>query len=570
MHTRRFASISFLLASALPAVALAGSQTYTSSGTFTAPVAGTVTIQVIGGGGGGGGGTWEDGYAGGRGGDGAATSISGSFGTISAAGGIGGTGQPTGYVFGGPGGAATAGAGGALVSKTITLQEGETFSISIGGGGGGGGAGGGGANVRTSGVCESAWDEGGTRFSQPYACDYALVPGYGPAGAAGSVGGAAAGGAGGIGGSSCVRTPTNGHSGPAQSGGAGGVSAGGGGGGGGAADDGNYGCATGETGGAGAPSQGGRGGRPFGYAHYNDQLAPGGATPGAGGSGGLYGGTAGGGGAPGSVIISWNVPAPSCSVTFDQNPLTGGSTVMRWSSANATLFYINNVGYVSASGSATVFSAGDYSGTVTGPGGTATCGGTLGGGTGQCADTTKTCGTDGNLHDSCGNTTACRYGCSKATNTCKNECISYGVCDAAGTRVIDSCTGKTLSDCASGGKSCVAGACVAAPVSFESFDADWNGSAFTASGHLEARPALLRAGQTARLYWNVKNAAACTISGTNSDSWTTLSSGASGKLSAPIMHSTVYTLHCNALSGATPAVVNESVQVNVAPIFQEQ
>ena len=42
-------------------------------------------------------------------------------------------------------------------------------------------------------------------------------------------------------------------------------------------------------------------------------------------------------------------PPPTCSVTFDQNPISsGGGTTIRWSSSNAQLFYINSVGYVGA------------------------------------------------------------------------------------------------------------------------------------------------------------------------------------------------------------------------------
>jgi hypothetical protein len=60
-------------------------------------------------------------------------------------------------------------------------------------------------------------------------------------------------------------------------------------------------------------------------------------------------------------------PPPTCSIKFKNNPITdGSSTVMRWSSTNAELFYINGFGYVGASGKATVApsQSTDYSGYV--------------------------------------------------------------------------------------------------------------------------------------------------------------------------------------------------------------
>lgn len=335
----------FVCVFAAPFIASAAVQTYTASGTFVAPVSGSVTIQVIGGGGGGGGASWaSDPGIGGAGGSGAASSIAGSFGAITAAGGAGGAGAS---------GAGVSGGGGSLYSEVVTLAQGESLTVMIGGGGGGGGGGG--------------------------------IAGNGPAGGSGSSG-AASGGAGGIGRAECAWAGA-GHSGPAGSGGGGGVSSGGGGGGGAAADNGNYGCAAGYSGGTGAPEGGGQGGITGGYAAWGRPPALGGIAPGGGGGGGAYGGGGGGGGAPGSVTISWSVPPPACSVTFDENPLAGESTTMRWSSTNATLLYISGVGYVSASGSAQVYASGDYSGYASGAGGSAPCsGGVLSGEEDQCAE----------------------------------------------------------------------------------------------------------------------------------------------------------------------------------------
>ena len=60
---------------------------------------------------------------------------------------------------------------------------------------------------------------------------------------------------------------------------------------------------------------------------------------------------------------------PTCSVTFDTNPVAPGeSTTMHWTSSNAYSMYINGIGYVDPSGSATVNvnDTTDFSGIATG------------------------------------------------------------------------------------------------------------------------------------------------------------------------------------------------------------
>ena len=82
--------------------------------------------------------------------------------------------------------------------------------------------------------------------------------------------------------------------------------------------------------------------------------------------------------------------ALSCAITFDQNPIPSGGTTIRWSSSNAQLFYINSIGYVSGSGSASVApsSSTDYSGYVNdkadGTGNTVSCAAALTVSGGQC------------------------------------------------------------------------------------------------------------------------------------------------------------------------------------------
>ena len=198
-------------------------------------------------------------------------------------------------------------------------------------------------------------------------------------------------------------------------------------------------------------------------------------------------------------------------------------------------------------------------------------GGPNGGGS---SSSTFTCGTDGNLHDSCGNTTTCQYGCSTVTNQCKTDtqCTSIRVCSADGMRVVKSCDGSLIDDCAThgAGYSCVAGACVKAPITFRSFSATRGGQAFTATGHLQVSPNLVRPGDRSNVYWNVLNAASCSVTSNIADAWSGLLSGATGKETSPILFQTTYTLHCTAFPGVTPSTIEESAIVNVLPTFQEQ
>jgi len=92
---------------------------------------------------------------------------------------------------------------------------------------------------------------------------------------------------------------------------------------------------------------------------------------------------------------------------------------------------------------------------------------------------------------------------------------------------------------------------------------------FTATGHIQARPALLKSGYRTWLYWNVKDAQNCTVTG-NGSSWTGLFSGAGGQQTLPITGQATYTLKCDALDGGIPPVVTEIQAINVTPVFQEK
>lgn len=105
--------------------------------------------------------------------------------------------------------------------------------------------------------------------------------------------------------------------------------------------------------------------------------------------------------------------------------------------------------------------------------------------------------------------------------------------------------GQLVQACAYG---CSGGACLGPP---------------PPSGSIRAVPQLIRGGDKVQISWSTANVSACTVSGTNSDSW----SGASGsQLSSAITAQTVYTLSCTGLDGST---LNQSTTVNIIPQFQE-
>lgn len=160
-----------------------------------------------------------------------------------------------------------------------------------------------------------------------------------------------------------------------------------------------------------------------------------------------------------------------------------------------------------------------------------------------------------------------------ATQSSGSPCQSYPICSTDGIRVVDSCTGTTISDCSTHGTfwTCSGGACYVPRIDFESFGATWpSGQHFTATGHLQATPILVASGNSARLYWQVVNASSCTVAGTNGYSIDALASGSQGQDSGPIRQRTVFTLSCNAHTGAIPATVAETATVNIVPSFQER
>lgn len=146
------------------------------------------------------------------------------------------------------------------------------------------------------------------------------------------------------------------------------------------------------------------------------------------------------------------------------------------------------------------------------------------------------------------------------------QCV-FTVCPAGYTLVGSQCertscpTGFTLQ-----GGNCIP----PASINFVNFSAMNPNGPFTASGHLQVIPILVKSGDPVQVYWNVANASSCSVIGNNGDAWNMTSSGTAGQTSSGITAQTTFVLHCVALPGATPPSVQESQLVNIIPIFIER
>ncbi len=153
-------------------------------------------------------------------------------------------------------------------------------------------------------------------------------------------------------------------------------------------------------------------------------------------------------------------------------------------------------------------------------------------------------------------------------------CAQVYSCTAGGDVQITSasCENSTIDVC-SPIEMCVEGqsACVPRIITFVPFTGiRENGVTFSASGHLQAQPSLVRPGDTTRLYWNVIHAAGCTVTGSNGDVWNVLSTAVRGTTTSAITSRTTYTLTCSALPGVTPASITETAAVTITPTFSDQ
>ena len=214
----------------------------------------------------------------------------------------------------------------------------------------------------------------------------------------------------------------------------------------------------------------------------------------------------------------------SCSITFNKNPIDkGGETVIHWSSTSAQLFYINTIGYVGASGSASVVPSGttDFSDYVNdkadGTGDAVSCPGilTVSGSSacppgqtlvnGQCA-AQSSCPVGYDWNGTQCVFSACPSGYVQQGNQCvlQGQCGTPPVCQ--GNDFVNSCTGAVIQSCSYG---CItvggSDACRFIP---------------TPSATLQATPSLVHSNDTTVVSWTSQSVTSCTVHGTNGDSWT--------------------------------------------------
>lgn len=230
-----------------------------------------------------------------------------------------------------------------------------------------------------------------------------------------------------------------------------------------------------------------------------------------------------------SVNVTVTQPPTSCTLSASPSSITqGGSSTLTWSSANATSCTGTNFstsGATSGSTSVSPAQTTTYTGSCTGAGGTSACNA----GSGQTV--TVTCTES--------------WSCSGETIVQTNPNCS--------TTNLTTC-GANDSFCQNGSNQCL----------YPVISPNPSGSY---TGQLQLIPSLVSPNESTQVHWNVSNAQYCTVTGTNGDSWTGLSSPTGGETSKPITTQTTYTLSCTAYGNNPP--VKESETVNITPAYRE-
>lgn len=155
----------------------------------------------------------------------------------------------------------------------------------------------------------------------------------------------------------------------------------------------------------------------------------------------------------------------------------------------------------------------------------------------------------------------CPAGQYQSGSSCIDECQPAYSCSGSSIIYSDNqCQSSIVAACV-GPQYCAPGAasCLSPAISFVPFDD-------TLTGHLRARPQMVRMGNTSKVYWNVTNASSCTVNGDNGDAWQGLSSGNNGQVTSPITKRTIYTLEC---TGFDASHVSEAATVILVPTWNE-
>jgi hypothetical protein len=74
-------------------------------------------------------------------------------------------------------------------------------------------------------------------------------------------------------------------------------------------------------------------------------------------------------------------------------------------------------------------------------------------------------------------------------------------------------------------------------------------------------------GDVVKVSWSATHVSSCTVTGSNKDTWDTLTSIPGGNDTSPIREATTFLLRCLDTHGTTLA---KSVTVNILPNWQEQ
>lgn len=229
-----------------------------------------------------------------------------------------------------------------------------------------------------------------------------------------------------------------------------------------------------------------------------------------------------------SITVTVDNPTPSCTISLSPNPINeGSSSTLSWSSANATSFYIQNVGYVSSSGSTSVSPSEttSYAGSVSGSGGSASCTGTSDLTVYQSCSFASGTVTHGNSITAYLDSSL-PYGstCSSETRTCTNGTLS-------GTYQYPSCTVDSVPP---------------PPTNIS----------------INVSPSIVYRNDTATVTWSSEGADSCSVTG-GGNSWSGTSS--TGETTNPIIGVVTYTLECSNAGGTTSA----SSTVKVLPTIEE-
>lgn len=224
-------------------------------------------------------------------------------------------------------------------------------------------------------------------------------------------------------------------------------------------------------------------------------------------------------------------PAPSCSVSLSPNAINqGSSATLSWNtSGSVSWMYIENVGYVGSSGVTSVApgSSTNYTGTVSGPGGTASCSGN------QTLTIHRSCAWNGGTISHGQSVTAYQSAFLPHGSTCVSQARICNEGNLSGSYQYASCTVETIPP---------------PPTSVS----------------ISANPPVIYRNASTKLSWASNGATSCTVTG-GGESWTGTASPAHGQMTGAIFGEVVYLITCQNDGGSTSA----STTVKILPSYEE-